>query len=145
MEQGEVTLDRLLKTFTPTQLDFVAARMTAHNDKEAAEAIGVSPDVVYAWHNKQDVNEAVRLAKLDGVTVAHEKLKRLATNAVEAVGDIVNDRKGSKRLDAALAVLNRVGMPEVKRQEIDTPAGGTLDALAKRFDDALATIYGDGK
>jgi hypothetical protein len=124
--EKELTLEQLLKSFTPTQLDFVATRiMEAHTDKGAAEEIGISPDVVYAWPNKQDVNRAVMLAKLDGVSVAREKLQRLATKAVDKLGDAIN--KDDPALSALLAVLDRVGLPEVKRQELTGAGGGRLE------------------
>jgi hypothetical protein len=128
-EQEKKSLTNLLKTFTPTQLDFVAVRMTAHKDKEAAEQIGISPDVVYAWPNKQDVNEAVRLAKLDGVTVAREKLTRLASKAVDAIEETIDSDTNSARLSASLAVLDRVGIPEVKRTELSGADGGPINLV----------------
>jgi hypothetical protein len=120
-------LGELLKTFTPTQLDFIAARMSLHSDKDAAEAIKISPDVAYNWPNKQDVNRAVMLAKLDGISVAREKLIRLATKAVDKLGDKVD--ADDPALAALLAVLDRVGLPEVKRQELSGTGGGAIQLV----------------
>jgi hypothetical protein len=121
-KQDDRTLEQLLRTFSPVQLDFVAARITeAHTDKEAAQKIGISEDVAYAWPNKQDVNRAVLLAKLDGVSVAREKLVRLATKAVDKLGDKLD--QDDPALAALLAVLDRVGLPEVKRQEVSGTDG----------------------
>jgi carbamoylphosphate synthase large subunit len=125
MAEEKARFDELLKTFSPTQLDFIAVRMTAKNDKEAAETIGISPDVVYAWPDKQAVNEAVRLAKQNGVSVAREKLVRLASKAVDTIEAAMGDKK-NPGLSAALAVLDRVGLPEVKRQEMSGAGGGPL-------------------
>ena len=140
--EGEA-LEGLLKTFNPIQLDFISRRMTAKNDKEAAEAVGISPDVVYAWPNKQDVNRAVLLAKLDGIAVAREKLKRLAMDAVNALDDIVKDGKSGQRLSASLAVLDRAGLPEIRRIETSGPGGGPIqheDTGGKERDRALAAL-----
>jgi hypothetical protein len=132
MAEEKARFDELLKTFSPTQLDFIAVRMTAKSDKEAAETIGISPDVVYAWPDKQAVNEAVRLAKQNGVSVAREKLARLASKAVDTVEAAMGDRE-HPGLAAALAVLDRVGLPEVKRQEMT--GSGEVTITVVRSDD----------
>jgi hypothetical protein len=99
--------------------------MYTKTDKEAAQELGIAEDTVYGWPNKQDVNEAVKLAKLDGVNVAREKLKRLASKAVDIVGASMGDKE-KPGLSAALAVLDRIGMPEVRRQEIGGSGGGPI-------------------
>lgn len=123
------TLNDLLQTFSAEQLRFVAERMYEPTDKDAAAKMGISPDTVYNWPNKPDINEAVRLAKLDGVSVAREQLTRLASKAVDKLGDAID--KDDPALSAIVAVLDRVGLSDVQRHEIGEP--GAFDpAVWKR-------------
>lgn len=124
----ERTLDDILATLTTQQLDFVAVRMYKKTDKEAAIELDIADNTVYGWPNKEDVNAAVRLAKLDGVNVAREKLKRLASKAVDTVDAAMGDKQ-SPGLTAALAVLNRVGLPEVQRHEVGGKDGGPIRVI----------------
>ena len=131
---GEVQneLVELLKTFSAEQLDFVAQRILHKKDNEAAEAAGLDINTVYHWANKQDVNRAVILAKLDTVQVAREKLRRLTPKAVDVLDDEME--KGRKRrLDAARDVLDRTGIESTKNVDI-TSGGDTLTFVVKRDD-----------
>ena len=111
-----------LKTLTPQQLDFVAARLNAKNDKEAAESIGVSPDVVYSWHNKEQVNLAVKFGKVDGVLLAREKLRRLVYVAARVLEEEMEDGR-KRRLEAAKEVLDRTGIEKLKKIALTDPTG----------------------
>jgi len=111
-----------LKTLTPQQLDFVAARLNAKSDKEAAESVGVSPDVAYSWRNKEQVNLAVKLGKVDGVLLAREKLRRLVYAAACVLEDEMGDDK-KRRLEAAREVLDRTGIEKLKKIALTDPTG----------------------
>lgn len=124
MRTEEQKLLEILKTLSPLQLEFVAARLVTQSDKDAALQIGISPDSVYNWPNKADINEAVRLAKIDSVNVAREKLRRLACEAVDAVA---KEMRGTRnRLPAALAILDRVGLIVINRHELTGARGGPI-------------------
>lgn len=127
-EEERSSLDDILATLTTQQLDFVAVRMYVKTDKEAAERLDVAEPTVYGWPNKKDVNEAVRLAKMDGVNIAREKLKRLASKAVDTIDAAMGDKE-KPGLNAALAVLNRVGLPEVTRVEATGAEGGPIQLI----------------
>jgi len=104
-------LDALLRNLSASQLSFVSARLWASSDVEAARQVGISDSTVYQWDNLADVRECVRLARLDSVQIAREKLRRVASRAVDVIEDELSARRGtSKRLDAALAALDRVGV-----------------------------------
>jgi hypothetical protein len=119
-------LTTLLKSFSAEQLDFLAARMFTKTDKAAAADCELSYDTVCHWTNKKDVNRAVKLAKMDSVQLAFEKLRRLAPVAVDVLDDEMS--KGRKRrLDAARDVLDRSGLVQPKRHELTGSDGGPVE------------------
>ena len=139
-ERAELTI--ILKTLLPQQLDFVAARMWCATDADAARECGLSPDTVYGWPNKQEINDAVKLAKMDGVMVAHERLRRLVPKAVGVLEDEMEPRK-RRRLDAAKEVLSRGGVDVPRRVELTGIDGGpieTKDADSKEHHRAISTL-----
>jgi len=146
------TLAELLKTLTATQLAFVQARMYATSDKAAAEEAGISVSALYQWSNLADVRQCILLAKQDGVILATEKLRRLASRAVDVIADEMTAKRGSsKRLEAAMTALDRLGV-DVKqtiRQQVQASvqfnAADLIAALqaAEREDPATTTDDGD--
>jgi hypothetical protein len=107
----ERSLDSILKSLSTSQLQYVAARMYANSDADAARETGFALSTVYGWENKADIAEAIRLARMDSIQIAREKLRRVASKAVDVIEDELAARRGtSKRLDAALAALDRVGV-----------------------------------
>lgn len=120
VENSKELLPDILRALTTTQLDFLARRMHLQTDREAADAIGIAPQTVYNWPNKDAVNRAVRLAKLDGVEVGRERLRRLVVTAIDVLEAemTASDLRNDNRLKAALEVLNRVGLDTPLRQEI---------------------------
>jgi len=146
------TLAELLKTLTATQLAFVQARMYATSDKAAAEEAGISVSALYQWSNLADVRQCILLAKQDGVILATEKLRRLASRAVDVIADEMTAKRGSsKRLEAAQTILDRLGV-DVKqtiRQQVQASvqfnAADLIAALqaAERDDPATTTDDGD--
>jgi len=114
----------LLKTLTGIQIEFVSARLTTKSDKAAAEAIGISPITVYKWPNKPIVNQVLRLAALNSLEVARERLSRLT---LKAVGVLDKEMDGDKPLPPACEVLDRAGL--AAKRELDVTTGGRrLDA-----------------
>jgi hypothetical protein len=113
----ENELQTLLRTLSDGQLRFVAARMNASTDREAAAKVGLGVDSIYNWPNKADVNRCVQLARLDGVNIAREKLRRLAADAVDALGEAL---KEGKKIDAAIAILDRIGLEAGQKLTVGT-------------------------
>lgn len=113
----------LLKTLSQAQVEFVAARLGTKSDKEAAQAIGIPPDTAYKWPNKSVINQILRLAVLNNLEVARERLSRLT---LKAVGVLDKEMDGDKPLPPACEVLDRAGL--AARRELDvTTAGRPLD------------------
>ena len=143
MESIERELEQLLKTFSPEQLSFVATRLLTRTDKEASEQLQLSYDTISHWPNKQDINRAVALARVDSVVLAREKLRRLAPRAVDVIDEEMRP-SGEDRLNAAKEVLNRIGIVVGKRVEHTGSGGGPIGVvnvdLSSLTDAELATL-----
>jgi len=121
MDGNTSELSGILKQLTADQLKFVAARLNARTDKEAAESIGIPSQTVYNWSNKAEIDEAVKLAQLDTIEVARERLRRLLITAIDVVEEeMAEDKK--RRLDAAKEVFDRAGVAIL--QVLDITSGG---------------------
>jgi len=120
IEKHKETLPEILQTLTTAQLKFVARRVYLRTDKEAAEAVGIAPPTVYGWPNKDDVNEAVRLAQMNSVDVGRERLQRLVEQAIDVIEDEMTDDglRSRDRLKAALEVLDRTGLEAGSRVDV---------------------------
>lgn len=83
----------ILAQLSIDQIRFVVARQECTTDKEAAEAIGLSPQTIYKWPDI--VRDAVRLMALDGASVALEIRRRSLAKAmmVKAAGLDTNDER----------------------------------------------------
>lgn len=139
MTDDNATLADMLKTLTPVQLDFVQARMYALTDSDAAAQLGINRESVYRWPNIETVRECVKLSKMDGITVAQEKLRRLASRAVDVIADEMTAKRGSsKRLEAAMTALDRLGV-DVKqtiRQQVQASVQFSAADLIAALQDA---------
>jgi len=111
----------------PEQLKFVAARIYTRSDAAAAREANLPSSTVYGWDNKADVDRAVQLAQLDGVNIAVERLRRLIDKAVDVLEDEMGGKRNSKRLEAAIEVLDRVMGKALQRQEITGEDGGPIE------------------
>lgn len=120
MDGTNPELAEVLKQLTADQLRFVAARLNTNTDKAAAESVGIPPQTVYNWPNKGDIAEAVRLAQMDTVEVARERLRRLLLRAIDVLDEEMETDK-PKRLDAAKEVFDRGGLPPTQKLDIDVP------------------------
>jgi CRISPR/Cas system CSM-associated protein Csm2 small subunit len=125
--EGERQLSDILRTLSPEQLRFVAARMYERSDRAAALECGLPPSTVYGWENLDEVRAAVHLAQLDGVHVAQERLRRLMDKAVDVLADEMDGKsRNAKRLEAAIEVLDRVMGKAVQRNEVSGKDGGPV-------------------
>lgn len=119
---------QLLKGFSDTQLKFIARRLYANTDKEAAEDTEIPYATVRNWKNKQVINAVVLAGKQDSVIVAREQLRRLARKAVETLDEGMDaSHRTDHRLIAAKDVLDRLGVDSPKRVDV-TSAGEAIKA-----------------
>lgn len=140
-------LDIILNELTTIQLKYLGARLSTTSDKEAAIQIGLSPQGVYQWHNKDRVNEAVRLARLETVNVARKRLARMVNDAIDVIEDEMKGGRGtSNRLQAAREVLDRTGVTRITGLDITTGGReiGITDESRNRAMAALAEAIGTG-
>lgn len=129
-------LEDILRTLTEEQLKFVAERLSCRTDAEAADKCGLPQRTVYGWDNKQDVNEAVRLARLDGLNVARERLRRMAAKALTVLDNEMDGKsRNAKRYEAAIAVLDRVGLAAVQKVEQKSEQSGEVVIRVEYADD----------
>jgi len=107
---------------TAEQRKWVMERLQRKNDAQAARAIGLHPDSVYKWPNKQALNRAVELLLADAVAAARLVLK---DSAVEAAQTLKRHLLGRKGVEAANSILDRTGVHAVK--ETKHQHSGTLN------------------
>lgn len=135
-------LEIVLHELSETQLRFVAARINTNTDKEAAELAGIPVQTVYNWTNKDRVDLAVRLYRVDSVSVAQARLMKAADQAVDTmIGGLHSDYP----FQFAKYILDAVGIGGT--QKVDITSGGkelaglTRDERVKR----LIALIGVGK
>ena len=102
-DSGE--LAEILKQLTITQLRFVVARNESKSDREAAEAIGISPSTVKGWDNKAQVDEAIRLMLFDGVIMARTLRRRNLAKAMAVKVAGLDSGTEKIRQDAATEII----------------------------------------
>lgn len=111
----------ILRTLSPDQLKFVECRIYERTDADAARILGIPVQTIYNWDNKADVNEAVKLARMDGVHVAQERLHRLMGKAIDGLeSELDND---DRRMEAVREVLDRTLGKPVQRNENKNDGG----------------------
>ena len=118
-------LASILRTLSPDQIRFVQRRIYERTDADAARELGIPVSTVYSWDNKAAVNEAVMLARADGVHVAQERLTRLLAKAIDVLDAEMDDNRN--RLDAAREVMDRALGKAVQKQEHSGPGGGAIE------------------
>lgn len=144
----EVTrLEELLKTFTPIQLAYIEARLDFKYDYEAAEEIGIARETASRWPNKDDVDQAVKLAKVDGVILAREKYRRATPRAAQEIIKQLDNRNVAVRYKAAKDILDRnIGNAPAKHEVTGQVTTETkvndeqFDRTISTFADAIGAI-----
>ena len=106
-------LPEVISTLTENQLAFVQARRFTSTDAEAAEAVGLAPQTVYNWPNKEELREAVVLLREQDLEEAKGRLMSLSNKAIDVLDDEMNPGQ-RQRLDVAFEVLDRVGLTKVQ-------------------------------
>jgi hypothetical protein len=139
---------RILRDASPEQMRWVMARLNTTTDADAARIAGVHPVTVCRWENKAQLDEAVRLLLSDAVEHAAEVLREAAPAAARALTDAVRDKR--QRVQAATAILDRVGLSTTQKHELSGPSGAPLldlqamvEAL-RQADEALSGSNDEG-
>jgi hypothetical protein len=103
-------VNEILDDATLDQVKWVMRRLTSSTDKEAAEAIGLSPSTVSRWDNKAELNNAVSLLLREPINAAVEMLRGAAVKAAQAIIDTMDTEDEKLKLTAANDLLDRIGM-----------------------------------
>lgn len=121
----------LVSRLSVSQLQFVAARLGARNDRDAATKIGLSANTVYAWPkaDKAVIGEVQQLMHSEAAVVAAAYLQRhvldaamLKVAAMQRSDDVQADDAGRMAQAAATEILDRVlGKP---RQQVEVSGDG---------------------
>ena len=115
-------LAKILNQLTITQLRFIVARNESKSDREAAEAIGISPSTVKGWDNKAQVDEAIRLMLFDGVIMARTLRRRNLAKAMAVKVAGLDSGTEKIRQDAATEIIEwELGKAQ---DNIDLTSGG---------------------
>ena len=125
----ERTLAETLDQLNSLQLAFVKARAITRFDRQAAEIAQCHEKTPIRWRQKGiPIDEAVRLLRLSAVQDARDQLCAAASEAVGVLLDEIRT-DGPERVRAALAVLDRVGLPATSRVEGEIEAAGVMIVL----------------
>jgi len=121
---SEAFLEVLAK-LTPDQIRYVVARQEFATNKEAADAVDITPRTVYGWGD--DVREAVRLMALDGVVIAqHIRRRALAKAMLIKTGGLDSDSETTRQKAATEIIeweLGRASQPQTH----SGPDGGPME------------------
>ena len=139
-DEGQSVFAELWNKLTPTQRRFVVAMQEYPTKKEAAEAIGISPQTAYNWNGT--VDDAVAFVVND---VALAMLGIIRANAVKAAAvkaaglDSTDERVAQA---ASTEIMDRVAGKATQRQEVTGADGGPVqyEDVTKLSDDELQRI-----
>lgn len=113
-------LRAVMEQLSADQIRYVVARQEFSTDKEAAEAIGMSPQTIYRW--PEIVKDAVRLMAIDGLVTAQVIRKRnLAKAMLVKVGGLDSDDERIRQGTSTEIIeweMGKAGQP------IDVTSGG---------------------
>lgn len=132
----------ILEAATPEQVRWVLARLDVTTDMEASRRAGIHPNTPYKWENKGDLDRAVALLLADAAEHAAAILRDAAPDAAQALAAAVKDKR--QRVQAATAILDRVGVSATQKHEVSAPGGRPLLDIAalvtalREADEALA-------
>ena len=85
----------------------IVALVTEPTIADAAKKAGISHATLHRWLQIKDFKDAYREAKREAVSAAIARLQRTATEAVDALRDVMNDAESpaSARVSAARSIL----------------------------------------
>jgi len=117
-------LSSMLNELSPTQLDFVAARILCQTDKEAADMLDTPVQTIYNWPNKQAIDEVIILCKRDALELARARLRVVANEAISVLMMSMRKRIATSRTKAANDILDRAGVTRKISNAVDVTSAG---------------------
>ena len=122
-------LDEVLSQLNALQLKFVEARIDTRFDREAAAKAGCHEKTPIKWRKDGvPINEAVELLLQERIRSARDSMRAVAPRAVAVLVDEM-EKGGPERVRAALAVLDRIGLPATSRVEGEIATAGIMVVL----------------
>ena len=115
VQSSSQRLAEILDLCSPTQRQWIIARLSARTDAEAARKVKVAPATVSRWKQEVPLDEALLLLQEDKMQAALLEGEDLLPRAVHALGEALIDRR--TRVAAANSLLDRFGLPATQRQE----------------------------
>jgi len=120
----------------PVIYRYIVARSLTTSDAAAVRSIGYT----YPWIASQDnhayYNSLAERLACDRLLQAGLQLQELLPNAVSALGELLESNNERIRLQASVAILDRVGL---ERAIVNQPAAGM-----RNLADIILNIYGVG-
>jgi len=123
-------LESVLAQLSTDQIRFVVARQEHSTDTAAAEAVGISRDIVYHW--PPVVKQAVRMMASDGmITALHLRRRNLAKAMLTKVDGL---ESGDERVQQSVATEIIEWEMGRATQPIDMAPDDPADKLARLLD-----------
>ncbi len=131
----ERTLATVLSELNELQLKFVMYRINTNTDTAAAKLAGIHSKTPIKWRKiGVPIDEAIRIMQLTAVQSSLEALKAATLLAVKTlVDEMLNN--GDEKIRAALAVLDRGGIPATSNVQANVTGGGLLVVLDEPTED----------
>lgn len=109
---AEQELQFLLRDLTANQIKFIATRLMTASTNEACRFCGIDKSVVWRWREEHglDLDRILNLSRSHVIYVAREWLSRLVLKAIRVLEEELDKPMSKRRMDAALAVLDRAGL-----------------------------------
>ncbi len=115
MADNSQRLAKILDLCSPTQRQWIIARLSARTDAEAAREVKVAPATVSRWKQEVPLDEALLLLQEDKAQAAVLEGVELLPRAVHALGKALQDRR--TQVSAANSLLDRFGLPATTNTE----------------------------
>ena len=130
LQQNAQELEAICKQLTVRELEWLSIRVRSDTNAEACRNLKIAPSTIYRFPHKTLVDHAIHLIREDGVTVAHERLRRYTGEAVDTLVKWMRRGKQEVSLSATKDLLDRAGVDAPKEVKIS----GEVDIFLT-FDD----------
>lgn len=125
--QGNARLRELLRHLSPEQVRFLAVRLYASSDADAARQMGISEQAPWQWrHRGAPIDEALDLLKYDGVIMASKMFHDALLKAVMIKIDGLDVRDKRLQQQISTEIIERTLGKALERRELSGPDGAPL-------------------
>ena len=116
--------------------------MAGNKDQEVAEAVGVTRETVCRWRHQPEFRAALNAYRKEVFGATRERLRDLATEAVEALAEGLADENPKVRVQAAVHILKAAKLYGERLPPIGPTTAEAVIAAEKQgdLDDLLANL-----